>query len=179
LHWFVLLAKARWRILGFCGSCAVLSILYFSYLRTQGNGLADFATFLILFSVAQVLAFWLLASDGPSRTISVAANSGTLFLVLFGVFLNAHGIDSFGFSRGRFLLLAPLGAILLSVSSAAYKWSLTTQVIFVCAILQIGMSLFDVGEANNIGWMSVGWVLAVFAALGCAAYWAKDWNKSS
>jgi uncharacterized membrane protein len=169
-----------WRVLGFCSSVLAVSFLYYVlYVRSHGKDLADFATLLLLFLVAQILAFWFLTSDIPSRTISITTNSGTLFLVFLGVFLNTHGIETLGLYGGQFLLLSPLGAMLLSVSSAAYKWSLTTQVIFVCAILQIGIGLFDVGEASNIRWMSAGAVLAVFAALGCAAYWAKDWNKSS
>jgi hypothetical protein len=93
------------------------------------------------------------------------------------MFLKTHGIETLGFSRGRFLPLSPIGAVLLCVSGAAYKWNLTTQVIFVCSILQIGIGLFDAGDASNIRWMSACSFLAVFAALGCAAYWAKDWNK--
>jgi hypothetical protein len=178
LHWLVLPQKVMRRVLAFCNSLLVFSFLYyFLYVRSQGKDLADFATLLLLFLVTQVLVFWLLTPDTPTKTISIAINSGTLFLVFLGVFLNTHGIETLGFSRGRFLFLSPLGAVLLSVSAAAYKWSLITQVIFVCTILQIGLGLFDAGDASNIRWMSACSVLAVFAALGCAAYWAKDWNK--
>jgi hypothetical protein len=178
LHWFVLREKVRWRVLGFCSSLLGFSYLYhLLYVRSQGKDLADFATLLLLILAAQILAFWFLTSDTPTRTISIAINSGTLFLVFLGVFLNTHGIETLGFSRGRFLLLSPLGAMLLSVSSAAYKWNLTTQVIFVCTIVQIGMGLLVAGDANGISWMSACSVLAVFAALGCAAYWAREWNK--
>jgi len=178
LHWSVLPKKVTWRVLGFCTSILAFSFLYYVlYVRSHGNDLGDFATLLLLLLVAQILVFWFLTSDIPTRTISITINSGTLFLVFLGVFLNTRGIETLGFSGGRFLLLSPLGAMLLSISGAAYKWSLATQVIFVCVILQIGMGLLDVGEASNIGWMSAGAALAVFAALGCAAYWAKDWNK--
>ncbi len=178
LHWLVLPRTVIWKVLGFCSSLLAFSFLYYLlYAHSQGKDLADFATLLLLFLAAQVLAFWLVTPGASTRTISVAINSGTLFLVSLGVFLNTHGIETLGFSGGRFLLLSPLGAMLLSVSSAAYKWNLTTQVIFVCTIIQIGMGLFDAGDANNIRWMSACSVLAVFAALGCAAYWAKDWNK--
>jgi len=178
LHWFVLPERATRRFLGFCSSLAGFSFLdHLLSVGSQVKNVADFATLLVLFLVAQILAFWFLTSDTPSRTISIAINSGTLFLVLLGVCLNVRGIENLGFSGGGFLLLSPLGAMLLSVSSAAYKWSLTTQVIFVCTIVQIGIGLFDAGDANNIRWMSGCSVLAVFAALGCAAYWAKDWKK--
>ena len=178
LHWFTLPEKVIWRVLGFCSSLLAFSFLYhLLYVRSPRKDLADFATFLLLFLVVQILVFWLLTRDTSTRTISITINSGTLFLVFLGVFLNTRGIETLGFSGGRFLLLSPLGAMLLSVSSAAYKWSLTTQVIFVCTILQIGMGLFDAGEASNIKWMSACSALAVFAALSCAAYWAKDWNK--
>lgn len=56
-------------------------------------------------------------------------------------------------------------------------WHFWTQVIFVCSVVQIGIGLFDVGDANNIRWMSVCSLLTVFAALGLVAYWANDWNK--
>jgi len=178
LHWFVLPQKVIWRVLGFCSSLLVFSFLYrLLHVRPQGKDLANFATLLLLFLVAQILVFWFLNPDFPTRTISITTNLGTLFLVFLGVFLNSHGIATLGFSGGRFLLLSPLAAMCLTVSSAAYKWSFVTQVIFVCTILQIGMGLLDAGEASNIKWMSEGFVLAVFAALGCAAYWAKDWNK--
>ncbi len=178
LHWLVLPKKLIWRVLGSFSSLLVFSFLYcLLCVRSQDKDPADFATFLLLFVVAQILAFWLLSPDTPTRTISITINSGTLFLVFLGVFLNTHGIETLGFSRGRFLLLSPVGAMFLSVSAAAYKWSLITQVIFVCAILQVGIGLFDAGEASNIRWMSACSVLAVFVGLGCAAYWAKDWNK--
>lgn len=178
LHWLVLSQKVMWRVLAFCSSLLVFSFLhYFLYVRSQGKDLADFATLLLLFLVTQILVFWLLSPDRPTKTISIAINSGTLFLVFLGMFLNTHGIETLGFSGGRFLLLSPLGAMLVSVSGAAYKWNLITQVIFVCTILQIGMGLFDAGDASDIRWMSACSVLAGFVALGCAAYWAKDWNK--
>jgi hypothetical protein len=177
LQWFILPTRVLWKVVGFCSSLTILSFLYFSYMRSQGKGLADFATFLFLFIVAQCLVFWVLTPDSPTRKIAVSTNSATLFLILFGVFLNARGIDTFGFSGGRFLLLSPLGAMYLSVTGAAYKWHFLTQVIFICTIAQIGMGLFDVGEASNIRWMSACSVLVVFIALGFAAYWAKEWNK--
>jgi len=170
LHWFVLPKKVMWTVLGFCGSLLAFSFLYDLYVRSQGTGLADFATLLLLFLVAQILVCWFLTSDTPTRTISITINSGTIFLVFFGMFLNTRGIETLGFSSGRFLLLPPPGAMLLSVSSAAYKWSLATRVIFVCTILQIGMGLLDAGEASNIRWMSACSVLAAFVALGCTAY---------
>jgi len=179
LHWLILPEKVMWKILGFCSSLLAFSYLvYLLHVHSQGKDLADFATLLTLFLVAQILVFWLLTPDIPARTISIAINSGTLFLAFLGMFLNSRGIETLGFSGGRLLLLSPLGAMLLSVGAAAYKWNLTTQVIFVCTILQIGVGLLDAGEASNIRWMSVGAILAVFAALGCAAYWAKDWNES-
>lgn len=178
LHWFTLPEKVTWRVLGSCGSLlAFLFLYYLLYVRSQGKELVDFATLLLLFLVAQILVFWLLTRDTSTRTISITINSGTLFLVFFGVFLNTRGLETLGFSGGRFLFLSPLGAMLLSVSSAAYKWSLTTKMIFVRTILQIGMGLFDAGEASDIRWMSACSALAVFAALSCAAYWAKGWNK--
>jgi hypothetical protein len=177
LQWFILPTRVVWKVVGFCTSLTILSFLYFSYMRSQGKGLADFATFLFLVIVTQSLTFWVLTPDSPTRKIAVSTNSATLFLILLGGFLNARGIDTLGFSGGRFLLLSPLAAMCLSVTGAAYKWHFATQVIFVCTIVQIGIGLFDVGAASNIGWMSAGSVLAVFIALGFTAYWAKDWNK--
>ena len=124
-----------------------------------------------------MLVFWISTSDNQIRKISVATNLGTLFLVLFGVFLNARGIETLGFSGGRFLLVSPLGAMFLFVNGAAYGWHYVTKIAFICALIQFGISLFDVGDASNIGWISGCSALMVFTALGFAAYWAKDWNK--
>jgi hypothetical protein len=177
LQWFILPTRVVWKVAGFCGSLAILSFLYFSYMRSPGKGLADFATFLFLFIVAQSLAFWALTPDNPTRQISVATNLGTLVLVLFGVFLNARGIETLGFSGGRFLLVSGLGAMFLVVNSAAYGWHYVTKIAFMCALIEFGISLFDVGDASNISWISGCSALVVFTALGLAAYWAKDWNK--
>jgi hypothetical protein len=176
LHWLILPKKVIWKIVGLCSSFLIFSFLYLSYTRSRSEGLANFATFLFLFIVAQTLTFWILTSDSQLRKISVATNLGTLFLVFFGVFLNARGIESLGFSGGRFLLLSPLGAMFLFVGSVAYRWHYVTQIVFVCTLIQIGMGLFDVGDASNIRWMSACSAIVVFAALGFAAYWVKDWN---
>ena len=177
LQWFILPTRVVWKVVGFCSSLIILSFLYFSYIRFQGKGLADFATFLFLFIVAQSLAFWVLTPDSPTRKIAVATNLGTLFLVLFGVFLNARGIETLGFSGGRYLLVSGLGAMVLFVHSAVYGWHYVTKIAFICSLIQFGLSLFDVGDASNISWISGCSAFMVFTGLGFAAYWAKDWNK--
>ena len=177
LQWFILPTRVVWKVVWFCSSLTILSFLYFSYMRSQGQGLADFATFLLLFIVAQSLAFWVLTRDNPTRQISVATNLWTLFLVLFGVFLNARGIETLGFSGGRFLLVSGLGVMALSVNGAAYGWRYVTKIAFICTLISFGISLFDVGDASNIRWISGCSAFMVFIGLGFAAYWAKDWNK--
>jgi hypothetical protein len=177
LQWFILPTRVVWKVVGFCSSLTILSFLYFSYMGSQGKGLTDFATFLLLFIVAQSLAFWVLTRDNPTRQISVATNLWTLFLVLFGVFLNARGIETLGFSGGRFLLVSGLGVMALSVNGAAYGWRYVTKIAFICTLISFGISLFDVGDASNIRWISGCSAFMVFTGLGFAAYWAKDWNK--
>jgi hypothetical protein len=176
LHWLILPKKVIWKIIGLCSSFLVFSFLYVSYTRSRDEDLANFATFLFLFIVAQMLTFWILTFDGQLRRISVATNLGTLFLVFIAVFLNARGIDTLGFSGGRFLLVSPLAAMFLFVNSAAYGWHYVTKIAFICTLIQFGISLFNVGDASNISWISGCSALMVFTALGFAAYWAKDWN---
>jgi heme A synthase len=65
----------------------------------------------------------------------------------------------------------------LAVHAATYKWRVLTQVTFICIIAQIGMGLLDVGEANNIAWMSVSAGMVGLGVLGLIAYWANDLNK--
>ena len=165
LHWLILPKKVIWKIVGLCSSFLAFSFLYVSYTHSRGEDLANFATFLLLFVVAQMLVFRISTSDNQIRKISVATNLGTLFIVLFGVFLNARGIETLGFSGGRFLLVSGLGAMFLVVNSAAYGWHYVTKIAFICTLIQFGIGLFDVGDASNISWISGCSALMVFTAL--------------
>jgi hypothetical protein len=176
LHWFVLPKKVVWKAAGFCTSLAVFSLIHFSFIRSQGNDFANFATFLFLFVVAQYLAFWAVTPDNSIRTVSGATNLATLFIILLGVFMNTHGAITPRFSEAR-LLISPLAALLMTAMSDAYKWNAWIQVTLVCTIVQIGIGLFDIGADNNLRWMVVCSVLVICAALGLAAFWAKDLNK--
>lgn len=177
LQWIMLPRKLVWQATGFCISLAILLLLCVPYARSQTVHLANFVTFLLLFVVVESFLFWFLTPDDAARAISVSVNAATLYVALLGAFLSAHGIVNFGFSDGRFLLLAPLVGLSLYAVGNAFKWTMGIQLIFICTIVQIGLGLFDVGQANNIRWMSAGSVLAGFLALGFTLYWAKDWNK--
>ena len=176
LHWFIGPTKGVWKAVGFCTSLTAFSLIYFSFTRSQGNDFADFATFLFLFVVAQYLTFWALSPDNSIRTVAGATNLATLFIILLGVFMNTHGAITPRFSEGR-LLMSPLAALLMTAMSAAYRWNVWIQVTLVCTIVQIGIGLFDIGAANNLRWVVVCSVLVICAALGLAAFWAKDLNK--
>jgi hypothetical protein len=176
LHWFTLPTKAGWKAAGFCTSLTAFSLIYFSFKRSQANDFADFATFLFLFVVAQYLAFWALTPDNPIRTVSGATNLATLFIILLGIFMNIHGAITPRFSEGR-LLMSPLAALFMTAMSAAYRWNVWIQVTLVCTIVQIGIGLFDIGATYNLRWMVVCSVLVICAALGLAAFWARDLNK--
>ncbi len=178
LQWF-LLPRSPWKAGGFCGSLLVFAALYFSYSSFEGDAFANFATFLLLFIAASGLAFWLLTADPAIRSISLSINLTTLFIVLLGSFLHIRGIVDFGFSAAGALLLGPLLALCLSVTGAAYNWPVAMQVGFLCTLVQIGVRLFDIGETNNLRWMSVCAALTGFIALGLTAYWAKDWNTDN
>lgn len=175
LQWLVLPVRVIWKIVAFCSCVLVFSFLYFSYVRTQVSDIANFVTVFFLFIVAQNITFWRLTRDRSARTISVATNMTTLFIIILGAFLNAHAVVMPRFSGAR-LLLAPLAAMLVALTGAAYKWKLAFQLTFVVIIVQSGIGLFDVGQANNLGWMSICSVMVGFGALGFVVYWAKEWN---
>ena len=177
LLWFILSKKIGWKVLGFGTSFAVYAFLCLYYLRSTAIGFADFGTFLFLAIVGFNISFWLVASDPRARTISTTVGLTTLFVILVGVFLITHSVHNLGLSNGRFLLLSPLFAMFLAVHAATYKWRVLTQVTFICIIAQIGMGLLDVGEANNIAWMSVSAGVVGLGVLGLIAYWANDLNK--
>jgi hypothetical protein len=175
----VLPTKMSSKLLGFCSFSIVFWFLYFSYVRGTQPNLIDFATWLFLSIVALNVTVWLVTSESATKLIALSVGLTTLFIVTLGVVIVEHQIGTLGFSQGRFLLLSPLVAMAMSVGGAVYKWNNFTRVIFLCAILQIAIGAFDLGQANGIAWISISSLGLGLGVLGLVAYWAKELNNSS
>ncbi|MGA8406981.1 MAG: hypothetical protein WB680_07360 [Candidatus Acidiferrales bacterium] len=177
LQWFLLPIHYLWKALGLCVDVTVFSLLFHYGSRSNGVDPLDFGTYLFLAMFAQAAILWFLAPDNSTRAIVVSTSLITSYVVFLGAYLGHRAIEYPLAASGRFLVLSPLIGMFLLVYGSTFKWRFATQVVLVCVVFQVGMGLFDVGQANGIRWMSVLCVLVWITGLGLIGLWAKDWNK--
>jgi hypothetical protein len=177
LQWFLVPMHYLWKALGLCVDLTVFSLLFYYSSRSTGIDTVDFGTYLFLAMSAQAAILWFLAPDNSTRVIVVSTSLVTSYVVFLGVYFGHRAIEYPLAASGRFLVLSPLIGMFLLIYGSTFKWRFATQVVLVCIVFQVGMGLLDVGQANDIRWMSILCVLVWIAGLGLIGLWAKDWNK--
>ena len=165
LQWFLVPMHYLWKALGLCLDLTVFWLLFY-YGFSAGIDTVDFGTYLFLAMSAQTAILWFLAPDNSTRVIVVSTSLITSYLVFLGVYLGHRAIEYPLAASGRFLVLSPLIGMFLLIYGSTFKWRLATQVVLVCVVFQVGIGLLDVGQTNDIRWMSILCLLVWIAGLG-------------
>lgn len=180
LEWFVLSLRMLWKVLG--AICSLLTGLLFVFLcryLTAAN-FANVSTFFLLGMFAHGLLLWFLAADRVEKSIVLAQDLTTAFVVLLGLDLNLKGLaaslSAAPTATAGFLFWSPLAATYLWTTGVVLKPNKQAQMMLVLAIVQIGIGLFDLELIWHIAWGRPSAFVAWFAALGVAGYLAKSWQ---
>jgi hypothetical protein len=176
-QWFVLSLKRGWQVLGFSASLLAAAGLLYLYQFAGSLSFANFITIFFLGMLAQATTMWILAKDRTIRTILLSESLTITFVVLLGLDLSRASVDVPLAASAHFLFWSPLGAMCVSVCSAATKWMKSAQVIVICSIVLVTIGFLDVGLANNIEWMLYSIIPIWIAAMGLGVYWVKEWER--